>query len=123
MPGETLPMISPMPRIPELSRSPRKTPQPMLAGCALVWQPGHTAKPKLSQRKSLSSGAMTQQPVMRMFICDCCSASDGAAEAAEREANILLQKEPRNWLARAILGLARLRLGRNKDALSAIRDL
>ena len=66
---------------------------------------------------------MTQQPVMRMFICDCCSASDGAAEAAEREANILLQKEPRNWLARALLGLARLRLGRNKDALSAIRDL
>jgi len=49
-------------------------------------------------------------------------ASDGAAEAAEREAQVLVRKEPRNWMARATLGLARLRLGRNKDALAAIRE-
>ena len=51
------------------------------------------------------------------------SASDGVAEAAERDAQVLVAKEPRNWLARATLGLARFRLGRNKDALAAIRDL
>ena len=50
-------------------------------------------------------------------------ASDGVAEAAERDADVLVRMEPRNWLARATLGLARLRLGRNKEALAAIRDL
>jgi Flp pilus assembly protein TadD len=50
-------------------------------------------------------------------------ASDGVAEVAERDAEVLARKEPRNWLARATLGLARLRLGRNKDALSAIRSI
>ena len=49
--------------------------------------------------------------------------SDGVAEAAERDAEVLVRKEPRNWLARATLGLAYLRLGRNKDALAAFRDL
>jgi len=34
---------------------------------------------------------------------------------------VLVRKEPQNWMARATLGLARLRLGRNKDALAAIR--
>jgi len=44
------------------------------------------------------------------------------AEAAESEARVLVAKEPRNWLARATLGLARLRLGRSKDALAVIRE-
>src|SRR5205823_7459466 len=44
------------------------------------------------------------------------------AEAAESEARVLVAKEPRNWLARATLGLARLRLGRSKDAHAAIRE-
>ena len=48
-------------------------------------------------------------------------ASDGVAEAAERDAEVLVRKEPLNWSARATLGLARLRLGRNKDALVAFR--
>jgi hypothetical protein len=48
--------------------------------------------------------------------------SDGAAEAAERDAQVLVAKEPRNWFARATLGLARLRSGRSKEALEAIRE-
>jgi tetratricopeptide (TPR) repeat protein len=48
---------------------------------------------------------------------------DGVAEAAERDAEVLVKKEPQNWPARATLGLARLRLGRNKDALAAFRGL
>jgi Flp pilus assembly protein TadD len=50
-------------------------------------------------------------------------ASDGVAEAAEHEAQVLVRKEPRNWSALATLGLARLRLGRNKDALVAFRKV
>jgi Flp pilus assembly protein TadD len=34
---------------------------------------------------------------------------------------VLVRKEPRNWAAVATLGLARLRLGRNKDALAVFR--
>ena len=50
-------------------------------------------------------------------------ASDGAAEAAERQAQVLVAQEPSNWSARATLGLARLRLGRKEDALKAFRDV
>ena len=50
-------------------------------------------------------------------------ASDGAAEAAEREAQILVAQEPWNWSARATLGLARLRLGKKPEALKAFRDI
>jgi hypothetical protein len=50
-------------------------------------------------------------------------ASDGAAEAAEQQAQVLVGQEPGNWAARATLGLARLRLGRNKDALAAFRGV
>jgi hypothetical protein len=49
-------------------------------------------------------------------------ASDDAAEAAEREAQVLVAKEPRNWQARATLGLACLRLGRRQEAFAAIRE-
>ena len=49
-------------------------------------------------------------------------ASGDAAEAAERDAQVLVAKEPRNWQARATLGLACLRLGRNEEALAAIRE-
>ena len=48
--------------------------------------------------------------------------SDGAAEAAKREAQVLVAREPRNWQARATLGLAYLRLGRKQEALAAIRE-
>ena len=48
---------------------------------------------------------------------------DGAAEAAERQAQILVAQEPWNWSARATLGLARLRLGRKEDALAVFRTV
>jgi Flp pilus assembly protein TadD len=50
-------------------------------------------------------------------------ASDGEAEAAEREAQVLVAQEPWNWAARATLGLARLRLGKKKEALAAFRGV
>jgi len=62
--------------------------------------------------------ARNQDAYLRLLL----GASDGAAEVAEREARVLVAKEPRNWLARATLGLARLRLGRNNEALAAIRE-
>jgi tetratricopeptide (TPR) repeat protein len=65
------------------------------------------------------AAARNQDAYLRLLL----GASDGAAEATEREAEVLVRKEPRNWLARATLGLARLRLGRNKEALASIRDL
>jgi len=49
-------------------------------------------------------------------------ASPDVAEAAASDAQVLVAKEPRNWLARATLGLARLRLGRANEALVAIRE-
>jgi hypothetical protein len=50
-------------------------------------------------------------------------ASNGAAEAAERQAEVLLSQEPWNWAARATLGLARLRLGKKEDALAVFRNV
>jgi hypothetical protein len=50
-------------------------------------------------------------------------ASGDVAEAAERQAQILVAQEPLNWSARATLGLARLRLGRNADALAVFRTV
>lgn len=45
------------------------------------------------------------------------------AEAAESDARLLVAKEPYNWQARATLGLARLRLGKTKDALAVFRKV
>jgi tetratricopeptide (TPR) repeat protein len=59
-----------------------------------------------------------QDTYLRLLL----GASDGAAEEAQREAQVLVAKEPRNWQARATLGLACLRLGRNQEALAAIRE-
>jgi Flp pilus assembly protein TadD len=64
------------------------------------------------------AGARNQDAYLRLLL----GASDGTAEAAQREAQVLVRKEPQNWQARATLGLACLRLGRNKDALAAIRE-
>jgi Flp pilus assembly protein TadD len=63
--------------------------------------------------------ARNEDAYLRLLL----GASDGAAEAAEREAQLLVAKEPWNWLARATLGLARLRIGRNEDALAPFRDV
>ncbi len=65
------------------------------------------------------AAARNQDAYLRLLL----GASDGVAEAAERDAEVLVKKEPQNWLARATLGLARLRLGRNKDALAAFRTI
>jgi hypothetical protein len=62
--------------------------------------------------------ARNQDAYLRLLL----GASGDAAEAAERDAQVLVAKEPRNWQGRATLGLARLRLGRIKDALAAIRE-
>ena len=64
------------------------------------------------------AAARNQAAYLRLLL----GASGDAAEAAERDAQLLVAKEPRNWQARATLGLACLRLGRNKEALAAIRE-
>ena len=63
------------------------------------------------------AAARNQDAYLRLLL----GASDDAAEAAEREAQVLVAREPQNWQARATLGLACLRLGRNKEALAAFR--
>ena len=63
--------------------------------------------------------ARNQDAYLRLLL----GASGEQAEAAEREADVLVKKEPRNWSARATLALARLRLGRNKEALAAFRGI
>jgi hypothetical protein len=65
------------------------------------------------------AAARNQNTYLQLLL----GASHGVAEAAERDAEVLVRTGPRNWPARATLGLARLRLGRTKDALAAIRDL
>jgi hypothetical protein len=62
--------------------------------------------------------ARNQEAYLRLLL----GASGDAAEAAERDAQVLVAKEPRNWQARATLGLACLRLGKKQDALAAIRQ-
>src|SRR5262249_9162686 len=64
------------------------------------------------------AAARNQDTYLRLLL----GASDGAAEAAQREAQVLVAKEPRNWEARATLGLACLRLGKKQEALGAIRE-
>jgi hypothetical protein len=62
--------------------------------------------------------ARNQDAYLRLLL----GASGNAAEAAERDAQVLVAKEPRNWQARATLGLACLRLGRKQEAVAAIRE-
>src|SRR5437868_15511773 len=65
------------------------------------------------------AAARNEDAYLRLLL----GASDGAAEAAEREAQILVAQEPWNWAARATLGLARLRLGKKEDALAVFRKV
>jgi len=65
------------------------------------------------------AAARNQDAYLRLLL----GASGEQAEAAEREADVLVKKEPQNWPARTTLGLARLRLGRDKDALAAFRGI
>jgi Tfp pilus assembly protein PilF len=65
------------------------------------------------------AGARNEDAYLRLLL----GASDGAAEAAEREAQVLVAQEPLNWSARATLGLARLRLGKKQEALAVFRNI
>jgi tetratricopeptide (TPR) repeat protein len=73
---------------------------------------------EIAQLWSDDAQARNQDAYLRLLL----GASSDAAEAAEREAKVLVVKEPRNWQARATLGLACLRLGRKQEALAAIRE-
>src|SRR5262249_22310876 len=64
------------------------------------------------------ANARNQDEYLQLLL----GASDDLAQAAERDAQVLVALEPRNWPARATLGLARLHLGRKRDALTAIRE-
>jgi hypothetical protein len=65
------------------------------------------------------AAAHNQNAYLRLLL----GVSGEQAEAAERDAEVLVKKEPQNWLARATLGLARFHLGQNKDALAAFRSI
>jgi tetratricopeptide (TPR) repeat protein len=65
------------------------------------------------------AAARNQNDYLRLLL----GASGAEAEAAERQAQILVAQEPGNWSARATLGLALLRLGRNTDALAIFRKV
>jgi tetratricopeptide (TPR) repeat protein len=65
------------------------------------------------------AAARNEDAYLRLLL----GASGGAAEAAEREAQVLVAQEPWNWSARATLGLARLRLGKKEEALAVFRDV
>ena len=94
-----------------------------LAGCGLRWQRGTRLKPKRSQQRLLNSGPMTRRPAIRTLTFGCCSALQMMQRKQQSaKPQVLVAKEPRNWQARATLGLACLRLGRNKEALAAIRE-
>ncbi len=85
---------------------------------------GHTAEAQtvaaeIVQLWPEDAGARNDDAYLRLLL----GASDGAAEAAERQAQVLVGQEPWNWSARATLGLARLRLGKKGDALKAFRDV
>jgi hypothetical protein len=89
----------------------------------LAMQAGHTSQAQsiaaeIAQLWPDDAEARNQDAYLRLLI----GASDDAAKAAERDAQLLVAREPRNWQARATLGLACLRLGRNKEALAAIRE-
>jgi tetratricopeptide (TPR) repeat protein len=89
----------------------------------LAMESGHTSQAQsiaaeIAQFWPDDAEARNQDAYLRLLL----GASGDAAKAAERDAQLLVAKEPRNWQARATLGLAYLRLGQNKEALAAIRE-
>jgi tetratricopeptide (TPR) repeat protein len=84
---------------------------------------GHTAEAQtiaaeIARLWPDDANARNQNEYLQLLL----GASDDFAHAAERDAQVLVAMEPRNWPARATLGLARLHLGRKRDALTAIRE-
>ena len=78
-----------------------------------------TIASEIAQMWTDDSAARNLDAYLRLLL----GASGEAAEAAERDAQVLVAKEPGNWQARATLGLACLRLGRNKEAMAAFQGL
>ena len=76
-----------------------------------------TIAAEIAQMWPDDAAARNQDAYLRLLL----GASGDAAEGAERDAQVLVAKEPGNWQARATLGLACLRLGRNKEAFAAFR--
>ena len=106
-----------------LSSSPQKIANPYAGRLRLALAAGRTAQAQaiaaeIAQLWPDDTGARNQDAYLRLLL----GASGDAAEAAERDAEVLVRTEPRNWLARATLGLACLRLGRKQEALAAIRQ-
>ena len=90
----------------------------------LAMAAGHTAEAQTLAAEIVKlwpddAAARNQDAYLRLLL----GASDGAAEAAEREAQVLVAQEPWNWAARATLGLAQLRLGKKEDALAVFRKV
>jgi hypothetical protein len=89
----------------------------------LAFAAGETAQAQtiaaqISQVWPEDANARIQDVYLQLLL----GAAPDVANAAERDAELLVAKEPRNWLARATLGLARLRLSRPNEALTAIRE-
>ena len=78
-----------------------------------------TIATEIAQMWPDDAAARNQDAYLRLLL----GASGDAAEAAERDAQVLVAKEPGNWQARATLGLARLRLGRNREAMAPFQGL
>jgi Flp pilus assembly protein TadD len=76
-----------------------------------------TVAAEIAQMWPDDAAARNQDAYLRLLL----GASGNAAEAAERDAQVLIAKEPRNWQARATLGLACLRLSRDKEAMAAFQ--
>jgi len=90
----------------------------------LAMAAGHTAEARALAAEIVEfwpddAAARNEDAYLRLLL----GASDGAAEAAEREAQVLVAQEPWNWAARATLGLARLRLGKKEEALAVFRNV
>jgi hypothetical protein len=79
-----------------------------------------TVAAEIAQLWPDDAAARNQDAYLRLLLRQL---PDGAAEAAERQAQIYVAQEPWNWSARATLGLARLRLGRKEDALAVFRTV
>lgn len=78
-----------------------------------------TIAAEIAQMWPDDTAARDQNTYLRLLL----GASGDEAEAAEHDAQVLVAKEPGNWQARATLGLACLRLGRNKEAMAAFQGL
>jgi tetratricopeptide (TPR) repeat protein len=90
----------------------------------LAMAAGHTAEAQALAAEIVQiwpddAAARNEDAYLRLLL----GASDGAAEVAEREGQVLVAQEPWNWAARATLGLARLRLGKKEEALAAFRGV